>query len=159
MLARLVYTFRRNTLAVTLADELEGGEEKGEETGGDAAEGEDEGQPASVGLGAVRGVAPEEKSDRGGAGGTERKDAEAGTEEGTGVGLHVWRRTFLAVGGEHGVDDDAAYGHIEPDGIGVAGESLVGGEATGERKKEGDQDHREGDDGGEDVWGEKDPEI
>ncbi len=59
--------------------------------------------------------------------------------------------------GQHGVDDDAGDGDVEPDGKGPAGEASMGGEAAGEREEEGDEDHRKGDDGEEDVGGEQHP--
>ncbi len=60
-------------------------------------------------------------------------------------------------GGLHDVNDDSRDRDIEPDREGIAGEAAVGGEATGKREEERDEDHRKGDDGEEDVRGEELP--
>ena len=76
-------------LAAGVADELEGGEQEGEQTGGNAAKGEDEGEPAGVGNGSVRGVAAEEDTDGRRTDGAHSENAQASDEELAGVGLHL----------------------------------------------------------------------
>ena len=58
-------------------------------------------------------------------------------------------------GGLHEIHNDSSDRNIEPDGKGVAGDSAVLREALREREKEGDEDHRQSDDGQEDVRDEK----
>ncbi len=53
--------------------------------------------------------------------------------------------------GLHGVHDDSGERDVEPDGKGVAGEFFVRGEAAGEREEEGNENHRQRDDGEDDV--------
>src|ERR1700761_6551638 len=66
-----------------------------------------------------------------------------------------WLR--LADGGLHDVDDNSSEGDIEPDGEGVTGEAAMGGESSGEREEEGDEDHWKRNDGEDDVRGEELP--
>jgi len=89
------------------------------------------------------------------------EDEKAGAEELAGVWLHKgWRRAkALAVGSEHGVDDDAADRNVEPDGVRPARETAMRREASGEREEEGDEDHREADDGEKDMGCQQQPEI
>src|ERR1700722_7054210 len=65
----------------------------------------------------------------------------------------------LAIGGQHGVDDDAGDGDIEPYRIGPARKAAMRREATGEREKESNQDHGKADDGKKNVRCQQDPKI
>ena len=89
---------------------------------GKAAEGEDEHEPAAVGVGTPAGGSAED--------GEEERDAQDADGEGCCVPVVRSLRVsplHLAVGREHGVDDDAGDGDVEPDGEGPAGEFAVGG--------------------------------
>ncbi len=63
----------------------------------------------------------------------------------------------LVDGSLHEVDDDSGDGDVEPDGEGVAGELLVGGEASGEGEEKGDEDEGQCNHGEQDVGGEELP--
>src|SRR5258705_6267507 len=68
-------------------------------------------------------------------------------------------RKALAVGSQHGVDDDAADRHVEPDGIRPARETAMRGEASREREEKSDEDHRQADDGEKNVRRQQEPEV
>ena len=53
--------------------------------------------------------------------------------------------------GLHGVDDDSGERDVEPDREGVAGKFSVRGKTAGEGEEEGDEDHRQRNDGKKDV--------
>jgi len=92
-----------------IADEFEGGQQKGKEAGGNAAHREHEGQPAEVGVGALVGDAAEGREHQQDGDGSGAEDREAGKEESAGVWLHrgaAFRISVSAVDGEHRVNDD-----------------------------------------------------
>ena len=149
-------------LAAAVAEELEGGEQQGEEAGGKAAHREHQREPAEVGVRALSAVMPPKLVKISAAAMTpvpkmrrpvRRSLRVSGCIGNSGLG----RR--LAVGSEHRVDDDSADRNVEPDGVGPAREFLVCGEASGEREEEGDEDHRQADDGEKNVRRQQDPEV
>jgi hypothetical protein len=79
---------RNHTLAAVVADELERGQQKGEEAGGNAAHREHESQPAEVGVGTLVGDAAEGREHQQDGDGSGAEDREAGKEESAGVWLH-----------------------------------------------------------------------
>ena len=71
-----------------IADELDGGEEKSEEAGGQAAHREHEREPTEIGVGAMVSDAAETDEDQCGGDDSCAEDEKAGAEKLAGVWLH-----------------------------------------------------------------------
>jgi len=93
-----------------VSDEFCQAEEEGEGAGGDAAEGDDQREPASVGVWALAGDTTEDGEDEQGGDRSHEEDGGAGGEELSSISLHrdETGKAGSAVGCEHGVDDDSA---------------------------------------------------
>ena len=71
-----------------VADEFGQAEEEGKGGGGHAAEGDDQREPASVGVGALAGDASEDGEDEQSGDRSDEEDGGAGGEELSGISLH-----------------------------------------------------------------------